>query len=543
MGNREKQPKMKHYPFLKTACCAVAPVLFLVLSCGRQGDSAAGLRGSRPNILIAISDDQSFPHCGAYGSKWLHTPAFDKIARQGILFMTCMAPSPGCAPSRSALMTGRYPWQNEQAGQHQSEYPLKYVTFPDLLEKSGYHIGYTGKGCDPFNWKISGRTRNPVGPAYNDVRYADDARDGPPAGGISMNNYAENFKVFYGEKEPDQPFFFWYGASEPHRAYEHRSGIRLGKKPAHAAVPGFLPDADTIREDLLDYALEIEWFDLHLQRILDYLEQAGELENTLVIVTSDNGMPFPSAKANAYEYGIHLPLAMAWPANMVPGRMVEDPVSFVDFAPTILELAGGDLEKGMLPMSGKSLLNILASGKQEVVDVNRSAVFSSRERHSSSRWNNLGYPQRAIRTREYLYILNLKPERWPAGAPVRLDENGHPEPGVAYHDIDGSPTLEYLFDHRMDEEVRPFFEHATAKRPPVELYDIIKDPNCLVNLAGEGPYQDIRKDLHGQLTAFLVKTEDPRMVGEDPDIFETYKRYANIRNFPEPEWAKQKEGK
>jgi N-sulfoglucosamine sulfohydrolase len=515
-------------------------VIFLISSCARQRDRATGLKGSRPNILIAISDDQSFPHCGAYGTDWVNTPAFDKIAERGILFMCCIAPSPGCAPSRSSMMLGRYPWQNEQAGQHQSEYPLKYVTFPDLLEKSGYHIGYTGKGCGPFNWEISGRTRNPVGPAYNDIQYGDDSSDGPPASGISRNNYAENFKAFYLEKDPDQPFFFWYGSFEPHRAYEQNSGIRLGKKRADAVIPGFLPDADTIRDDLLDYALEIEWFDLHLQRMLEYLEENGALENTLVIVTSDNGMPFPKAKANTYEYGIHLPLAMAWPEVIDPGRIVEDPVSFVDFAPTILELAGGDLEKGMLPMSGESLLNIMASGKEGVIDKSRSAVYSSRERHSSSRWNNLGYPQRAIRTRDFLFILNLKPERWPAGAPVRLDEKGNPDPGVAYHDIDFSPSLQYIFDHRSDKQVKPLFEQSTAPRPAEELYDIRKDPYCLVNLAADVQYREIRDDLREQLKAYLVATEDPRLVGEDPDIFESYKRYANIRNFPKPDWASEK---
>ena len=530
---------MNNKQIMKTPCCLIITILMLISSCDRQGDRTTGLKGSRPNILIAISDDQSFPHCGAYGSDWLGTPAFDKIAAEGILFMNCIAPSPGCAPSRSSLLLGRYPWQNEQAGQHQEEYPLKYVTFPDLLEKSGYHIGYTGKGCGPFNWEISGRTRNPVGPAYNNIRYGDDSPDGPPADGINRNNYTENFKAFYLEKDPDQPFFFWYGSFEPHRVYEQNSGIRLGKLKADAVVPGFLPDVDTIRGDLLDYALEIEWFDLHLQRILNYLKEKGDLENTLVIVTSDNGMPFPRAKANAYEYGIHLPLAMAWPSGIDPGRIVEDPVSFVDFAPSILELVGVDLHKGMLPIYGKSLLNILASGNSGVVDGSRTAVYSSRERHSSSRWNNLGYPQRAIRTSDFLFILNLRPERWPAGAPVHLDEYGNPEPGVAYHDIDYSPSLQYLYDHQVDERVIPLLEASTAIRPAVELYDIRNDPYCLVNLAEESQYQDIREDLHGKLKAYLVETEDPRLVGEDPDIFESYKRYARIRNFARPEWAEE----
>jgi uncharacterized sulfatase len=248
-------------------------------------------------------------------------------------------------------------------------------------------------------------------------------------------------------------------------------------------------------------------------------------------------MPFPRAKANTYEYGIHLPLAMAWPAAIDPGRIVDDPVSFVDFAPTLLELAGNGLEQGMLPISGKSLLQILASGKSGTVEEDRTAVYSSRERHSSSRWMNLGYPQRAIRTNEFLYILNMRPERWPAGAPVRLDENGQPEAGVAYHDIDWSPSLQYMYDNKKDESAGSLFEKATAVRPGSELYDIRKDPFCLNNLAEDDQYLEIREDLQEKLEAFLVETADPRLVGEDPDIFETYKRYARIRKFPKPEWA------
>jgi N-sulfoglucosamine sulfohydrolase len=528
---------MHHHQRTKTVYCLIPAIILLVLSCHGKEDRGMEFRGSRPNILIAISDDQSFPHCGAYGADWIKTPAFDEIARDGILFMNCMAPSPGCAPSRSSLMLGRYPWQNEQAGQHQAEYPLKYVTFPDVLERARYHIGYTGKGCSPFNWEISGRKRNPAGPAYNEVHYGDLDPDGPPATGISRINYAENFKVFYREKDPDQPFFFWYGATEPHRVYEQNSGIRTGKKPAEADVPGFLPDADTIRGDLLDYAVEIEWFDLHLKRMLEYLESAGDLDNTLIIVTSDNGMPFPRAKANVYEYGIHLPLAMAWTAGIDPGRTVEDLVSFVDFAPTFLELAGENLERDMLPMTGNSLLKILASGKSGMIDKSRTAVYASRERHSSSRWKNLGYPQRAIRTPDFLFILNLKPARWPAGAPVRLDDSGQPAPGVAYHDIDYSPSLQYLYDHRQEDGITTFLELATTPRPAAELYDIRKDPYCLVNLAADEQYRDIREKLDEQLNTFLTGTGDPRLVGEDPDIFESYKRYALIRRFPRPEWA------
>ena len=170
---------------------------------------------------------------------------------------------------------------------------------------------------------------------------------------------------------------------------------------------------------MLDYAIEIEWFDLHLQRILAYLEKIGELENTIVVFTADNAMPFPRAKANSYEYGVHVPLAVRFPKKIPGGRIVDDPISFADLAPTILELAETS-PHGMLPISGKSILHILKSKKQGVVDETKKYVFAGRERHSSSRYLNWGYPQRVIRSKDFLLIWNLKPERWPAGAPQRI---------------------------------------------------------------------------------------------------------------------------
>ena len=267
---------------------------------------------SRPNILFVMSDNQSYPHASAYGCEWISTPGFDYIAKEGILFHNVFSASPGCAPSRSSILTGRYPWQNEEAGGHQTLYPAKYVTFTDVLAENGYHVGYTGKGCAPFNWKQGGRQFDPAGPEYNEIRY-DGAEslvlpEGIPdpeafASNISTVNYTANFQDFLEKRKKGQPFFFWYGAREPHFPFEKGAGLRSGKKLKDVEVPEFLPDHDTIRMDLLDYAYEIEWFDGHLVKMIDHLKETGELENTIIIVTSDNGMQFPYAIANCYEYG------------------------------------------------------------------------------------------------------------------------------------------------------------------------------------------------------------------------------------------------
>ena len=169
---------------------------------------------ARPNILLAIADDQSFPHASAYGHPGLHTPGFDSVAADGVLFTNCYAASPGCAPSRAGLLTGRHPWMLEEAGTHASRFPAKWPTYPDLLAAAGYHVGYTGKGWGPGNYKAGGRTSNPAGPGYSKRTLT------PPNRGISRNDYAANFRDFLEARDDDEPFCFWFGATEPHRVYD-----------------------------------------------------------------------------------------------------------------------------------------------------------------------------------------------------------------------------------------------------------------------------------------------------------------------------------
>ncbi|MEW2923140.1 sulfatase [Muricauda sp. ANG21] len=499
-----------------------------------------------PNILFAISDDQSYPYAGAYGNHTVYTPAFNEVAQQGVLFTNAFSTSPGCAPSRSSILTGRYAWQNEEAGGHQSLFPLEYKVMADVLEENNYFIGFTGKGCAPFNWKLTGRERDPAGVEFNELRHG--TNDSVPADGISDIDYAANFDMFLSKRPKDKPFYFWYGGYEPHRKFEEGSGLKAGKKYKEAFVPGFLPDHTPVQTDVLDYALEIDWFDHHLGKMIESLRKAGELENTIIIVTSDNGMAFPRAKANCYEYGIHVPMAIMWRAKISGNRVIDDLVSLVDIAPTIFEITGL-APKGMKPISGKSFDNLLFSKENGHIDPSRTAVFSSREKHSSARWSNLGYPIRAIRTKEYLYIRNYAPERWPSGAPQMLDVNdpfrlenmyGLNDEGKfmdkAFWDIDAALSKAYIIENYKDQEVREYFDLAMAKRPEHELYDIEKDPYCLVNLVGEYEHQAILEELKKELTTFLIKTGDPRHVGPDPDVFENYQRFSLMRPFPKPDW-------
>ncbi|MEM8894921.1 MAG: sulfatase [Bacteroidota bacterium] len=475
----------------------------------------------RPNILFAIADDQSFPHTSAYGTQGINTPAFDEVAKRGVLFTNAFVAAPQCSPSRAAILTGKNIWQLEEAGTHASYFP-KIPVFTEVLEANGYHLGYTGKAWGPGNWKDAGWERNPVGPGFNDHQM-----EAVPTSGIRTNDYFSNFKSFLEKKNDDQPFFFWYGGHEPHRDYEYGSGRKNGQPIDELDVPAFLPDNEVVRNDVSDYLFEIEWFDSHLGKMMNFLKERGELNNTIIVVTADNGMPFPYAKANLQEFGTHVPLAICWPDQMRPDRVVEDLVSLIDLAPTFLDLLQ---LQSLSEISGRSMSALLLDNGQYEP---REYVLTGRERHTHARPDNLGYPVRAIHSREYLYVRNLDPTLWPAGDPVAdslrdISPNGDYKalwPG--YHDIDDSPTKMLLLDEKA--AYLDYYELAYDKRPPEQLYHIAEDPFCVNNLANNPDYADKKAQLRSALESRLTKQADPRMFGNP--IFDSYPRISSMREF------------
>lgn len=486
----------------------------LVLACVALVVSARA--ADRPNILFCISDDQSFPHASAYGTTWVQTPAFDRVAREGLLFMRGYTPNAKCAPSRASVLTGRYSWQLEEAANHSPDFPAKFRTVMEALAANGYATGWTGKGWSPGNpGQIDGKPRQLTGPDFNQVRGK------PPTPAISPLDYAANFAQFLDKKPKDKPFMFWFGAIEPHRRYTAGSGAKLGgKTPASIdRVPRFWPDNDTVRNDMLDYAYEIEHFDKHLGRIIEQLEKAGELENTLIVITSDNGMPFPRAKGATYELSNHMPLAMRWGKGIAqPGRKVQDYVSFVDFAPTFLEVAGvSESAAGMQPFGGRSLMPVFRSAAPVA---GRDYTIIGQERHDVGRPADVGYPVRGIFRDGFLYLRNFEPGRWPMSDPI-----------TGYLNTDGSPTKTLILEQNRQGLNHWLWELNFGRRPAEELYDLKADPDCMVNLAGRTEHAVRREALQKQLFDDLKKTQDPRMEGKGA-IFDQY-RYFGVADFYE----------
>jgi arylsulfatase A-like enzyme len=431
-----------------------------------------------------IADDWG-AHAGAYGDKAVRTPHFDRLAREGALFTNAYCASPSCTPSRCGILTGQAIHRIEEAGNLWSTLPAKFDVYPELLERAGYAIGSSGKTWGPGNLEAGGRTKNPAGPSF------------------------PSFAEFLKRLPAGKPFSFWFGGVfhagfDPHRPFEKGAGARAGLKAEDVAVPPYLPDTPEVRSDLLDYFFEVERFDRDVGDVLKALEAAGRAANTIVAVTSDNGFPFPRAKGNIYDAGARVPLAVRWPAKVKPGTVVDGFVSLTDLAPTFMEASGA---KAPAAMSGRSLLDLFAGGP------GRDRIHLERERHTNSRKGNLSYPMRGVRTRDHLYIRNLRPDRWPAGDPEKweIPDNPHPQVDVGiFADCDQGPTKDLVIADR-----GRFHALAFGKRPAEELYDLARDPHQVENLAGRSEYEEVRKKLRADLERWMIETADPRATADD----------------------------
>lgn len=443
---------------------------------------------ARPNIVVAIADDWSWMHAGAYGDPAVRTPNIDRLAREGLRYAHAYVAAPSCSPSRAALLTGQYPHRLEEGSQLWGFLPGRFAVYPELLAQAGYHAGSTRKGWGPGRIEPAGRTHDPAGKKYDD------------------------FTAFMAERPEGAPFVFWFGSQDPHRPYDAGSGERAGIDLTRIVVPPFLPDTPEVRSDIADYLFEVERFDREVGEIVAALEAAGELDNTVFVVTSDNGMPFPRAKATVYDAGTRVPLIVRWPGQVSAGVVSEDMVSLVDLAPTFLDVAGLETPADV---SGRSLRPLWRGEAQE----GRDRVFLQRERHANVRRGDLSYPVRAVRTRDHLYIRNLAPDRWPAGDPEVYHSVG------PFGDIDGGPSKEVLLERRQDLSIAPFFGLATAKRPADELYVLSTDPHQVSNVADDPAQADVVATLRATLDAWMRDTADPRATTND-DRWERYPYYG-----------------
>jgi len=437
----------------------------------------------RPNIVLMLADDWGFPHASVYGAPAVDSRALDWVASEGMLFTRAYAAAPHSSPSRASILTGMYPHRLKEACNLNSYFPRELTVYPEELEKSGYETVFWGKGWGPGVWSKTGWEHNPAGHEVKDlVKYIEE--DAPR----------------------DKPICVWMGSRRPHRPYKVGSGEAHGFCPDSLRLIPYLPDAPDVRTDVADYYYNIQLFQDECEAVIEALRKSGRLDNTLLIITGDNGDSFPRAKSNLYDLGCHVPLAVRWPGVIEPGSVCDGFVSLMDLTAPFYELAG---VRQPVKMDSRSLVPVFRGREKSA----REIMFFDRERHTNTRPGGYGYPMRSVQDEDFLYIRNLHPERYPAGVDPVFGDTGN------------GPAKAYMSFHR-DEYPKEVFERAFGLRPAEELYDLRNDPGCLHNVAGEAAYRGVRKRMVKKLARWMKRTDDPRT---DPDDM-SFDKYPYVRH-------------
>jgi len=492
--------------------------------------------GKRPNILFCFGDDWGFyASCfadpGDPGvNDCVTTPVIDRLAREGVSFNHAYMGVPSCTPSRAEVATGCHFWRtgrtaNLKGGSWEGvEDPGRELPgFGQLLQTSGYHLGRTYKTL-ATHW-FPGKIYHDHGLKFCEYSQTVEAAKSIEEGHeILKQEVIANFQDFLNDREDGQPFCYVWGPWNPHRPWNKGSGKNIwGIDPddLKGKMPGHLPDVPEIREDFADYLGEVQAFDKGVEYLVEELKRLGEYENTIIVLTGDNGIPgFSRGKCNLYDFGVHAPLIIRWGDIRYTNRKLDDFVSLIDLAPTFLEAAGITVP---VTMDGKSLVPLLMSEKEGIIDKERDHVIVGRERHAhDAREGNLPYPMRAIHNRDFIYILNFKPERWPYGDGYALNDD---DPTAdwkdletyqyvtkfAFQDFDPGPTKAFIVTNRKNPEYSEYYEMGFGKRPREELYDLRKDPDQLNNVADDKKYAKVKAKLSKQLMQVMENTHDPRL--------------------------------
>ena len=430
----------------------------------------------RPNFVYIIADDVSADDIGCYGNPGVRTPNIDRLAAAGVQLTNAYLTASSCSPSRSSMITGRYPHNLETAAELHAPLPEGVALFPKLLREAGYHTAQAGKAH--FGTSENGGGFTPVGPA----------REAFDVGGSSGRGGGEGDRDHGGEalwverlrsRPKEKPFFMWFASHDAHRAWNAGSFTGM-TRAADVTVPPYLVDSPETRADLALYYDEIKRLDYHVGEVVEELKRQKVFENTVILVLADNGRPFPRSKTQLYDDGIKTPLIVHWPALIKRAAKANGFVSAIDLAPTILEIAG----VARAPtMQGVSFLPILRDPNSTVRDY----VFAEKN------WHNFSAHVRMVRAGSFVYMRNAWPEL--------------PQPGAS--DTFYNPSADALKKGHAKGTLTPaqaaLFQ---LPRPREELYDVSTDRHQLTNLAGSAAHQATLGKLRALLDRWTAETGD-----------------------------------
>jgi len=410
------------------------------------------------NIVYIIPHDLG-QQLGCYGDESVESPNLDELAENGVRFENYFCASTPCSPSRGCIMTGRYAHNNGLMGLanrrpdtiHDWSLPEKEKTIVDYLNDAGYntyHIGLQHERRDPFQ---------------NRYKYSDpyDRR---------CEVVAEKVVKLINSDDIKQPFYLNIGFSEVHLPFERKE--YRPDNPDKVYVPPYLSDNKYVREEFAKFHGSIKFMDKAVGKIINVLNESRFKDNTVVIFTTDHGIPFPRAKSTLYDPGIKTALIMRFPPGMVENGIYKELVNNIDLTPTLLEMIGIEIPRYI---QGKSFYKLL-TGKQYTKN---EYIFTEKNFH------DVYDPIRCVRTEGYKYIRSFE----------RIK------------------NLPLPADIQRSIASRQLIQGANDPRPEEELYNLKKDPNELTNLIDEPTYQDIRKELSNTLLKWMKDTEDPLLKG------------------------------
>jgi N-sulfoglucosamine sulfohydrolase len=411
-----------------------------------------------PNIILIIADDVGWNDLGCYGNQVVSTPNIDRIAREGMIFTNAFLTTSSCSPSRCSIITGRYP-HNTGAAELHTPLPESQIPFPLLLREAGYYTVQAGKSH-------FGK------PALRCFDRAYEMEEGGVGG-------EERWVRCLQEIPSNRPFFAWFAAVDAHRDWQHDQ-YGVTPNPEQITVPPYLVDCPATRRDLGSYYHEISRWDHYIGEVQEELEQQGIAENTVIIIMSDNGMPFPRAKTRLFDSGIKTPLIIRWPASVQPGMTSSALVSAVDIAPTIIDLAGIGMPEYFQGKSIKALLHTREHSFRRYV-------------YAEHNWHDYEAHERMVRSLNYLYIRNNRPEL----------SNGGPadsKRSASQSALDSVRQLGLLTAAQTDNFITP--------RPVEEIYDLRTDPDQLCNVASIPSLRDTLQFYRHLLDLWIRDTGD-----------------------------------
>ena len=423
-----------------------------------------------PNIILIIADDVSWDDLGCYGNKAIRTPNIDRLAKDGMKFTNAFVTSSSCSPSRSSIITGRYP-HNTGAAELHTPLPAHLPFFPELLKNKGYYTAQVGK--------------------WHEGEYTKRAYDTLIAGKRNGDGGEELWLSMVRDRSRNQPFFFWLAPFDAHREWEADS-LNQPHDPAEIIVPTFLSDTKETREDIAAYYNEIARLDYYVGALEKELYRQGIHENTMIIFMSDNGRPFPRSKTRLIDAGVKTPFLIKWPKGIQKGSECHSLVSAIDIAPTLLELA----EIKPLPtMQGRSFSELFKNPDHSF----RNYIFTEHN------WHDYEAYERAVRTKDYLYIINRRP--------------GFANQGPL--DAVNSKSFKALKESESKGTITPIQKDILlSPRPAEELFDLKKDGAQMDNLANKPTLASVKNNLKEVLSKWQKETGDTAPSDLTPDWYD-----------------------